>query len=310
MGQPAAHAVSADPFAAVRPVMPAQEVRLVFDDKDVSDAEVGRKAGGKVAVASLAIAGVGMLVGWFVGSTWRENDLYKRASRDASEVYGSVNSASATVEKARNLIDKAVKSAAPAPGKGIEMDFASIDELRKLPKPFPADVFSRKLYNALEPATVDALFSYYNNTNLLWAKITTVANKSLPAARDNLSKAAKAAGDLATTEFGCVPAKDGENFSCGLVTVQHTDDGKIAAVLRGNSYPKTPYAGQDLASKTSDYVIMIDKSKSNDVLGAPTNLFQSFARDLMEAKTLADQTLELQGRLIQQLGAVAKNVTP
>ena len=36
-----------------------------------------------------------------------------------------------------------------------------------------------------------------------------------------------------------------------------------------------------------------------------TGQFQSFARDLIEAKTLADQTTEIQGRLITQLGAIA-----
>jgi hypothetical protein len=295
-----------DPFAAA-PVMAAQEVRLIIDDKAVADSEVGRKGGGKWLIASLAIVAVGIAIGWFVGSTARERQLYDLVLADAKEVYGSVNTASPSVEKAAKLIDTALKAAAPGPGKGIEVDFKSLEELRKIEKPFPGDAFSRKYYRAFGPGVVDALFTYYNNTNLLWAKIALIANKALsPANREGLTKAAKAAGELAGTEFGCIPVKDGENYSCGLVSVTRGEGGKLTAVTRGGSYEKQLFAGQDLSAKASDYVIMVDKGRSNEILGAQTNQFQSFARDLMEAKQLADQTLEIQGRLIQQLGDVAK----
>ena len=100
--------------------------------------------------------------------------------------------------------------------------------------------------------------------------------------------------------------KDGDSFSCALVSVQKGDDGKLKAVSRAGTAVKEAYAGQDLGAKTSDYVILIDKGRSNEVLGGATTQFQSFARDLMEAKQLADQTLEMQGRLIQSLGEATK----
>jgi hypothetical protein len=110
-----------------------------------------------------------------------------------------------------------------------------------------------------------------------------------------------------------VPFKDGDAFGCGLVSVVRNqeskdpkDKDKLTVVTRGGSHAKEAYTGQDLTSKTSDYVIMVDKGRSNEILGAQTNQFQSYARDLMEAKTLADQTVEIQGRLIQQLGDIAK----
>jgi hypothetical protein len=305
--QPSQPPPSADPFAAAPVAARPQEVRLIIDDKAVADAEVGRRGVGKVLVAGLAFVTVGILIGWFVGSTARERQLYDLVLADAKEVYGTVNTASTTVEKAQKLIDQALKAAAPGPGKSVEVDFKAIEELRKLEKPFPADSFSRKYYRAFGPGVVDALFTYYNNTNLLWAKFAVIANKSLsPTAREGLEKAAKAAGALASTDFGCVPVKDGDSYTCGLVTVQKGDDKKISVVTRSGTFPKELYAGQDLAAKASDYVIMVDKGRSNEILGAQTNQFQSFARDLMEAKTLADQTLEIQGRLIQQLGEVAK----
>jgi len=308
-GQMRAPMAPADPFAAApAPVAAAQEVRLVIDQGAVDDAEVGRKGAGKVAVALSVAAVVGILVGWFVGSTWRERQLFDLALQDAKDVYGSVNTASNTVTKASKLLDQALKAAAPAPGKTVEVDFKAIEELRALEKPFPADTFSRKRYGAFaEPGTVDSLFLYYNNTNLLWAKIAVIAAKALsPNAREALTKAAKAAGELASTEYGCVPFKDGDAFRCGIVSVKPGEEGKVSVITRAATLEKTLFAGQAIADKPSDVVIMIDKGRSNEILGAATDKFQSYARDLMEAKTLADQTGQVQGQLIQQLGNIAK----
>jgi hypothetical protein len=305
---PAPMAMPADPFAAAAPSAAGpREVRLVIDDKAVSDAEVGRKSGFKFILAAVAAAIVGVAVGGFIGSTARERQIYDLVLADAKDVYKSVNDASATVEKAQKLLDQVAKSAAPGAGKGAEIDFKSLEELRKLNKPFPADVFSRKYYRAFGPASVDALFTYYNNTNVLWAKIGVITARSLaPANREGLEKAAKAAAELSSSEFGCVPFKDGDKYGCGLVNVKHEGE-KTQVVLKGNSFDKEEYGGQDLSAKTtSNYVIMIDKGRSNEILGAPTSPFQTFARDLVEAKTLADQTSEIQGRLIQQLGELAK----
>jgi len=298
----------ADPFAAApAPLYAAREVRLVIDDKLVSDDEVGRKSGGKFAIAAIAAAIVGVALGWFVGSTVRERQIYDLVLADAQDIYKTANAATATIEEAQRLIDQALKAAAPAPGKTVEVDFKALDELRKLEKPFPADAFSRKYYRAFGPGVVDSLFTYYNNTNILWGKIGSLSAKATsPAAKENLIRAAKAAGDIASTDYGCVPFKDGDNFGCGLVSVSKNSEGKLAVVTRGGSYPKEAYAGQDLSAKASDYVIMVDKGRSNEVLGAQTKDFQSYARELMEAKLLADQTVEIQGRLIKELGNLAK----
>jgi hypothetical protein len=301
-----------DPFAAA-PATAAtgpREVRLVIDDKAVSDAEVGRQGGSKFAIAAAVVGLVGVAIGWFVGSTARERQLYDRVLQDAKEIYESTSKATPTVEKAQKLIDQAAKAAA---GKDSAVDFKAIEELRALAKPFPADVFSRKLYGAFQAETVDALFTYYNQTNQLWAKLSAIAAKSLsPAAREALTKAAAAAGQQASSDYGCVPFKDGDKFACGLVTVTREEpkDGKeskmVKVAVRGQSADKNLFSGQDLGAKTSDYVIMVDKGRSGDILGGATNQFQVYARDLMEAKTLADQTIELQGRLVQQLGEIAK----
>lgn len=291
---------SSDPFAAAAPVAAAQEVRIVFDDKAVSDAEIGRKGGGKVVYAALAAALVGIAVGWLGASTTGRRELYNLVLQDTKEVYGAVTNAAPIVEKTQKLLDQAVRAAG---GQNPTIDTKSLEELRKLQKPFEADQFSRKKYGALEPATVDALFTYYNNVNLLWAKMTSLAARGLnPATREQLERAAKAAG----LEYGCVPFSEGENWGCGLVTLNTNAEGKTNVMLRGQSYEKTLFAGGELGAKASDFVIRVDRVRSGEVLGQTTSLFQSYARDLVESKTLVDQTVEVQGRLIQALGTVAK----
>ncbi|HEY6876811.1 MAG TPA: hypothetical protein VI299_02285 [Polyangiales bacterium] len=299
-GAPSARpSMPADPFAAA-PASAPREVRLVIDDKTaVDDAEIGRKSAGKFIAAALVAALAGVLVGWFVGSTWRERQLYDVVLQDAKDVYTAVSTATPKIEEAKNLIDKIAKS-------GPNIDFKAIEDLRKLEKPFPADVFSRKHYRALESATVDQLFQYYNNTNLLWAKIQVIAAKSLsPNARDALVKSATTAGEMVGKEYGCIPVKADKDYSCGLVTFTRGAEGKATVNTRTGSVDKQLYAGQDLGSKTSDYVIAVDKARSGDILQGATNQFNNFVRDLIDAKTLADQTVEMQGRLTQQLGQVA-----
>jgi hypothetical protein len=301
-GSPAPRpSMPSDPFAAAPPsAAQAREVRLVIDDKTaVDDADIGRKSAGKFAVAAIVAAMVGILVGWFVGSTWRERQLYDVVLADAKEVYGAVSAATPKVEEAKTLIDKVAKS-------GANIDFKAIEDLRKLEKPFPADVFSRKHYRALESSTVDMLFQYYNNTNLLWAKINVLAAKSLsPNAREALSKSATTAGDMQGKDYGCIPFKADKEFGCGLVTFTKGAEGKVSVNTRTGAVEKTLYAGQDLDAKTSDYVITVDKQRSGDILSGATSQFNGFVRDLIEAKTLADQTVEMQGRLTGALGQVA-----
>jgi hypothetical protein len=293
-------AMSSDPFAAA-PAGPAQEVRLIIDDKAVSDAEVGRKSSSKLFIGLAAAAVLGIGIGWMVGSTVRERTMFNLALQDAKDIYGTATGAAPNVEKVQKLLDQAVRAAAGAPP---TIDVKALEELRKMEKPFPADAFARKFYRAFEPATVDSLFTYYNNVNLLWMKLQSLTARGLnPNTRAQLESAAKAAG----LEYGCVPFAEGDKpWGCGLVTLTSIEEGKAKVTLRGAAYDKTIFAGQDAKGKASDFVIPVDRARSGEVLGGITSLFQSYARDLVEAKTLADQTTEIQGRLIQQLGAIAK----
>ena len=75
-----------------------------------------------------------------------------------------------------------------------------------MPKPFAADVFSRRSYFLFEAATVDSLFNYYQMTNRAWTSIESLAG--LTAGEDRrtqLNESAAAAG-ASRALMGCVPA--------------------------------------------------------------------------------------------------------
>ena len=52
-------------------------------------------------------------------------------------------------------------------------------------------------------------------------------------------------------------------------------------------------------------MVMVDKGRSMASLGGAANLFGELRGELMETNALLDRTLELQGRLIKELGPVA-----
>jgi len=52
--------------------------------------------------------------------------------------------------------------------------------------------------------------------------------------------------------------------------------------------------------------MQIYKSRSKDFLAAGASAFQQYARELTELKKLLDETVEVQGRLIREIGDVAK----
>jgi len=304
-----APAASADPFAAAAPAAATNEVRLVIDDKsDVTAEEVGRKSRGKIILAAVAALLAGVAVGWLVGGTARERSLYNLVLADAKDIYSSVDTASATITKAQSLVNEAVKAAAPGPGKGAKPDFAAMEGLRALQKPFEANAFARKHYRAFNESTVDALFTYYNNVNMAWSQIQALAATTLPKGRRaELESSAKTATDFATQAYGCVPFTQNKQFACGMVTVAPSEtEGKVSVTAGGRTFDKTPYAGEDLSSNPSNYVMQIDKGRSKDLLAAGASAFQQYARDLTELKKLLDDTVEVQGRLIREIGDVAK----
>jgi len=322
----APRAAAASPFDIAAPVAVAErKVRLVIDDSAVKEDEIGRKSRMRGIVLVVVGSVLGLAIGFGVGSTGADRKQFSMAVRDGKDIYAKVTEVGKTVEAAKSNLKKAVEASQGGPGKVASVDYQAIEALVGLKHPFSADEFARRRYLAFPTATVDALFEYYNNINLLWKRFESLGGKTAgDAKREALKKAAAAAESLMANEYGMVLSKNGELMAGGIVIVKPkppeegaADDKKkdeedsapkllVASREGGREVERTLYTGQeDMAEKYDQYVIMVDKGRSMAQLGGAANLFGELRGELMETQALMDRTLELQGRLAKELGQIA-----
>lgn len=312
---------AADPFAAasggVSAATRAQEVRLVIDEKPVDDREVGRAARGRVfIVLALGIA-VGATVGLGGGTVYYQRTQTALAIQDGKDIYATVHTASDVVNNANRHIHNAITKASANPP---AVDFAEIEALRGLKKPLDAGAFARKRYGAFNPGTVDSLFEYYNDVNLLWEKFAALEAKTLnQGARTELSNAAANAAALSTTQYGMLPHMQDSVFTGILVYVDTPPPPppgppvpRTKATIRerrgGAAAEKAIYMAtedQNIEEHPADYVILVDTASSIQVLGQTASAFGEYRRQLNEIKDLLDKTTQTQGLLETQLGEIA-----
>lgn len=331
MGAPAAapqpRAVAASPFDIAAPVaVTERKVRLVIDDSAVKEDEIGRKS--RIRGIALVVVGslLGLAVGFGVASTAADRNQFKMALADTKDIYSRVTETGKTIEAAKSNLKKAVEASQGGPGKVAKVDYEAISELLKLKHPFPADEFSRRRYLAFPTGTVDALFEYYNNINLLWKKFEALGAQTTGDTKHKaLDKAAAAAEQLMASEYGIVLSKSGEMMAGSIVIVKPKPVDEAAPADKkkgkeedtapklmvssregGKEVERTLYTGQgDLAEKYDQYVMMVDKGRSMAQLGGAANLFGELRGNLMETQALMDRTMELQGRLVKELGQIA-----
>ncbi|MBX3250253.1 MAG: hypothetical protein KF901_23955 [Myxococcales bacterium] len=304
----------ADPFAAAAPAAAGpQEVRLVFDDRPVEDEEVGRKKRSR----NFLLIGIGLVLGvvlgYGTGSVMNGRKTYNMAVRDGSDLYQAVRTASTKVADAQRLVDQAVTAARGAPGKAPAVDYEAIEALRRIEKPFNANVFSRKNYGLFEPATVDGLFDYYNHINQIWSKIEGLAASTSGEARRNELNEAATAVEGAAALTGCLVAIDEDRYVCNLGYVRIPEEAQrgaakvfIRASRRARQEAERPlYVGGEPTAGES--VILVNSAQSMGVLGEQSSLFAEYVRDMGMLKAMLDETVTLQGTLEQALGQIAAN---
>lgn len=327
MGQPAPQprAAAASPFDIAAPVpVTERKVRLVIDDSAVKEDELGKKSRSRGIVLVVVGSLLGLAIGFGIASTAADRNQFKMALNDTKDIYARVTEVGKTIEAARSNLKKAVEASQGGPGKVAKVDYAAIEALVALKHPFSADEFSRRRYLAFPTGTVDALFEYYNNINLLWKKFQTIGAKTAGDTKhEALDKAAAAAEQLMASEYGIVLSKSGDMMGASIVIVKpkppeegadkkgkdKEDEGTkvlVSSKEGGREVERTLYTGQDdIAEKYDQYVIMVDKGRSMAQLGGAANLFGDLRGDLMEAQALMDRTAELQGRLVKELGQIA-----
>lgn len=315
---PAAAPRRIDPFGApagknATPVPEQRQVRLVIDDSAVDESEIGRRSLMRgVVVAAVGVA-LGVALGYGVGSTVGDRKLFQSAVLDGKDIYAKVNEVSKAVEGAKKSLKTALESMSGAPA---TIDYAAIESLIAMPKPFSGNDFHRKKYSAFQPATVDDLFDYYNNINIMWARFAGLAARTTPKRREILDKSAKATGELMEAQYGLNPFV-AENITFGrlvYVTIPPPaadqeglpETVQVSMTPGGRTVDKTRFSGQEeIATKPENYVILIEKGQSMSILGQPANAFREMRVEFLELNAIMTKTLEAQGRLIKELGQIA-----
>jgi hypothetical protein len=301
-----------------------KKVKLVIDDSAVKESEIGRQSGSRNLILIGIGIGLGLVVGFLSGNTVADNRQYNMAVRDGKDIFKRVSEVQKKLEEADGHVRAAVEASQGGPGKQAHVNYKAIEDLRAMERPFSAGEFSRRRYLAFPTPVVDDLFEYYNGINLLWDKFELLSNKIAgDRAREALDKSAKSTEELIATNYAVAVTKAGDSFIGGLVVARPKEeepketkpgkDGKSAAptVLvaskdGGREVERTLFIGQsDFLDKYDNYVIMVDKARSMGTLGASANLFGQFRGELMSARALMERTVEVQGRLIKELGKVA-----
>jgi hypothetical protein len=338
MGQqaaPAAPAKPVDPFAVASPaaVAQAKQVTLVVDESAIAESQTARRSRTKNVII-LGVGGlVGIAIGFMVGSTMGDRTQYNAAVRDGKDIYKTVNEVSKTVDQAQARVKSLFAASTGGPGRKASIDYSSIEGLVALKKPIGANAFHRKRYLAFQPGTVDDIFDYYNNINILWEKFAKLgAQTAGKQKRDALEKAAAATDEMLNNEYGLVMFEAGESsVNGGLVFVTIPQEGEapketkakgkgkgkksddtseqkvmVSSTQGGMSVEKKVFAGQeDLLKNVGDYVVMLDKFRSRTILGAPASIFGEFRGNVSDINGVITKTVEIQGRLLKSLGEIA-----
>ena len=309
--QPAKPKAPTDPFAAGPSSAGPQEVRLVIDDKAVDEGEVGKRNRGR----NFLLLGIGLVVGAALGGGFGSmngrNILYNVTVRDGHEIYATVNTASQGVLGAQQKIDQLVERAAGSPTTRPGVDYEAVQALQGMEVPIAAGAFARKNYGAFNPGTVDDLFAYYNNVQILWERFDQLAARTLPEARrTELDRTAAMAADAATTLYGVIPQQSDNGVQGTLVVLDPPAEGATKLLAR----PRAGGQGRELdiltiettIGTTPTHVFPIDNASSAGVLSAQLGGFRDYIQEIREIKTLMDQTVEIQGRLTTSLGEIAR----
>jgi len=316
--EPAAPAPSqrpADPFApaepSTRPQGP-QEVRLVLDDKDVDDAEVGRKKKGKTFLLIGLGLLLGLLLGFGSGSVMDRRKLHNHAVNDAKDIYSALQESSAKISDVQRLIDQAARAAGGAgANKQPSVDYEAIEQLRQIERPFQANVFAHKSYNLFEPSTVDSLFTYYHNVGIVFDQISSLDSLTRgEERREELDAAASAAVESRSLPVGCVMKHAEGQYVCNLGYLQQGSEPgqlEVRATRTGRQHiERQVFQGGEVTEENAgEFVVLVNLNESQGVLGESGALFEDYLRKLTQLKALVDETAEVQGRLETGIGPIA-----
>lgn len=302
----------ADPFGASAAAPAQQVVRLEFDDKLVTDQETGKTGRALLIIAVVASLLVGAGISWGVTSMRARNQLFDRTMGDAQSIYGSVDDASDTIEQAQLKMNAIIAAAAgnAQAGEAPRVDYESIEALRALEKPFEWSAFTDKNYNALT-AVVHDLMQYAQNVDRIWEQIGALAGETLAEARRaELDRTARETAEGASTQYGAVLMRNDEGLLVGQLAFleEGSEQGKVLARPsrggQGREFGLFMDGEDQEVTGSPELVMLIDGASSRGVLAEQTGAFGRYLQRISELKRLIDQTVEIQGRVLESISRV------
>ncbi len=301
--------IAPPPFARPAAAPQQQVVRLEFDDKLVTDQEVGKGTKTRTIIIAAVVALVGIGVGFGVGSMIGQRELFKRTVRDAQDIYHDIDEASRAVTSAQTHMNAIIAAAAgdPNAGTGPAVAYSEIEALRALHKPLEANAFATRNYHAMS-AVVGDLFAYLRNIDQIWESIQALAAETLAEnRRPELDRTATEIGEAANTQYGAVlqRTEDGQLMgSLAFLEISQGEDGTPHVNARGTrggaarEFQVFSNADDQEIGTTPAFVMLIDGAASRGVLVEQTGAYGRYLQRIRDLKLLIDQTVEIQGRLI------------
>lgn len=293
-------------------------MRIVIDGEPVADSEVGRKQAGKMAAFGVVFAIIGAIIGVTIAGARNSSEQREAAIRDARSILEKAQEAQSAVVQAQQLVDRAVNASNPQRTGGAQVDYEAIQGLRAIARPeYNVATFAQSQFNQFS-AAAQPIIQYHMLLEQLFTTIERVAGQTLNARnRAALDAAAAALTGVATDSLarpttGCVPGVVGGQLVCNMhfidwpATPPTTPMTTVPArpTRRDRPTDKTIYTNQPLTTTPENYVIIVNPTTSRDVLGAQGAEFDDYRRDLLELRTLVNQTIEVQGQLEQALGQI------
>ena len=262
-------AMAADPFSSSA-TAGAQDIRLVIDDKAVSDAEVGRKNTGALLTAG-AVGLVALVAGYLIGDFKSSKDEADKTRAAVTEIRRSVDTAGAAITALKDKVDAAATAAGIAAGGGEEGQQAqaqqqqaaaqaTVDEglltwfsTQSPEPPLTPDVYAGRV-GRLRPDLVTKLMKVQIELEQVWRDMqrhqALTAGPNLVVVRNSLSEAQRARTEFQRLAVVFTPGR-GENAPpvlATLVTPTYTPTGTFTfpPVPGLAPAPRTVYASGDL----------------------------------------------------------------
>lgn len=269
---------AADPFGSSSVSASPQEVRLVIDEKAVSDAEVGRKNTGAVlgyAATAIVMLGAGYLVGGFV----EQRSQASRTVAALTDIRREVDESGAVITMLKDKVDRAATAAGITAGPGEpnaqpatnahpDADLGTWFLTQPADPPLTAEAYANRV-GRLRPDLVNKLMKVQIELSTVWSDMrrhSERTNRDMAVITASLHDAQAARTELGhlMVVFGHGPANGPPimgtlvGFSAGEGAGPYT----IAPPIAGTPPTRTLYTTGDLSAAATLGTVAIPVSST------------------------------------------------